>query len=83
MFCSVSKGQQLPHTGGKHVLLGSREEEGFSGDGLELMAELTDSQENTGEHSWSPVGPRGVHCSQQLLLAGTNCNFSTSSLLEQ
>ena len=61
MLCSVSKGQQLPHPSGEHVLLGSREEEGFSGDGLELMAELIDNQKNTGEHSWTLAGPRGVH----------------------
>ena len=45
MFCSVFKGQQLPRPGGEHVLLGSREEEGFSSDGLGLMAEFTDKSE--------------------------------------
>lgn len=39
----------------------SKEEEGFSGDGLELMAELTHNQKNTGEHFWTLAGPRGVH----------------------
>lgn len=34
----------MPIPGEEHVLLGSREEETFSGDGLELMAELTDNQ---------------------------------------
>lgn len=65
------------------MLLGSREEERFSGDGLELMAELTDNQKNTGEHSWSLAGSKGVRYSRQLLLAGTKCNFNTSGLLEQ
>jgi len=61
VFSSVSKGQRLPHPGDEHELLGYREEEGFSGGGLELMAELTDNQKNTGEHSWTLAGPRGVH----------------------
>lgn len=45
VFCSVSKGQQLPHPGGEHVLLWPREEEGFSRDGLGLTAEFTDKSE--------------------------------------